>query len=149
MFLIVYKVKKRVVVFGVRKKFWLTRVVLGFARSYLGGLIIGWWFTKLSYLITSSKLRETDSLVAFHHPKPSYPFHALIVPKNKIKDITDLGNLGGGFQYDLFDVTASIVDEFDLVSMGFRLILNGGRFQEVSQLHFHLVGGLEENSEQI
>lgn len=42
----------------------------------------------------------------------------------------------------LFDVVRSLVDEFDLETAGYRLIVNGGVAQDVKLLHFHLVSAV-------
>ena len=48
--------------------------------SWLGQFLIGWIFTHMSFIIPAKRLRETDTLLAFHHPKPS-PFHVIILPE--------------------------------------------------------------------
>jgi len=60
------------------------------AQSSLGRFIIGWIFAHMSFAIPVQRLRETKSLIAFHHPKPSYPVHILLVPKKAIGSLTDL-----------------------------------------------------------
>jgi diadenosine tetraphosphate (Ap4A) HIT family hydrolase len=42
---------------------------------------------------------------------------------------------------DIFQTVASIVAEFDLEQQGYRLVTNGGAYQDVQQLHFHLISG--------
>jgi histidine triad (HIT) family protein len=42
---------------------------------------------------------------------------------------------------DIFQTVKSIVDELGIEKQGYRLITNGGEYQEVQQLHFHLVSG--------
>lgn len=45
------------------------------------------------------------------------------------------------FYIDLFQVVTSLVDELNLAEQGYRLIVNGGKYQEFPQIHFHLVSG--------
>ena len=40
---------------------------------------------------------------------------------------------------DLFVAVRKMVDQFQLDDIGYRLIVNGGKYQEIPQLHFHLV----------
>ncbi len=47
----------------------------------LAGFLTGWIFAHMSFAIPARRLRETDALLAFHHPKPSHPFHVILVPK--------------------------------------------------------------------
>jgi hypothetical protein len=42
------------------------------------------------FAIPVKRLRETDSLVVFFHPKPAYPFHVILLPKKGIHSFSDL-----------------------------------------------------------
>jgi histidine triad (HIT) family protein len=118
-------------------KKWLVKLT----RSAIAGLWIGWLFTHFSFVIPVKRLRETNSLLAFHHPQPSYPIHILIVPKRPYSDLLALETADTIFLIDLFQVVQSLVREFHLEQSGYRLITNGGTYQDVPHLHFHLVSG--------
>ena len=75
--------------------------------------------------------------MAFHHPKPSYPFHVLLVPKRAVKTLMEFDSTDSAFLTDLYSTVQSIVKEFHLTA--YRLIVNGGEFQDFPQLHFHLI----------
>lgn len=109
------------------------------ARTPLGGFLAGWWVSILSIAIPASRLRETATLFAFFHPRPSYPFHVLLIPKRKIKEMSDISVDDAVLLIDVFKVVESIIEEYDLKKCGYRLIVNGGQFQEIPQLHFHLI----------
>ena len=98
-------------------------------------------FEHLSFAIPVKRLRETDTLLAFHHPKPSYPFHVLLVPKKAVQSLTDLDAMNNAFLSDLFATVQSLVNEHQLPA--YRLIVNGGEFQDFPQLHFHLISNVE------
>lgn len=102
---------------------------------------IGWIFAHMSFAIPVKRLRETDTLMAFRHPKPAYPFHVLIVPKKAVASLADLDPADTVFLTDLYSTVQSLVDEFTLPA--YRLIVNGGEFQDFPQLHFHLIGDVE------
>lgn len=93
----------------------------------------------MSFALPFSRLRETDTLVAFSHPRPSYPVHILLVPKRKVPGLTDLTPADADFTSDLIEVVKSLVEELQLEERGYRLIANGGAYQDVPQLHFHLI----------
>jgi len=101
------------------------------------GRLIGWMFEHMNFAIPLKRLRETETLMAFHHPKPSYPFHVLIVPKKAVKTLMDLDAKETAFLSDLYSTVQSLVEEFHLPA--YRLIVNGGEYQDFPQLHFHLV----------
>jgi len=84
------------------------------------------------------RLKETDTLIAFHHPKPSYPVHILLVPKRAIVSLSEVSEEDGGFFADLCKCVQSLVLRYKLEQSGYRLIVNGGAYQEFPQLHFHL-----------
>ena len=92
----------------------------------------------MSFAIPARRLRETDTLLAFHHPKPSYPVHILLVPKQAVPDLMEL-DPNSPFLPDLFATVGSLVAELQLPS--YRLIVNGGAYQDFPHLHFHLVSG--------
>ena len=102
--------------------------------------LIGWMFARMSFAIPVKRLRETETLMAFHHPKPSYPFHVLVVPKRAIVSLKELGPTDTTFLSDLYSTVQHLVDEFQLPA--YRLIVNGGEFQDVPQLHFHLISNM-------
>jgi histidine triad (HIT) family protein len=91
----------------------------------------------MSFLIPVHRLRETETLMAFHHPKPSYSFHVLLVPKKSVASLKDFDSKDTTFLSDLYSTVQSLVDEFHLAA--YRLIVNGGEYQDFPQLHFHLV----------
>jgi len=102
--------------------------------------IVGWIFAHMSFVIPVKRLRETDALMAFHHPKPSYTFHVLLVPKQAIASFMDL-EPGSAFLAELTAAVQSLIEEFQLPA--YRLIVNGGEHQDFPQLHFHLVSDVE------
>ena len=99
--------------------------------------LIGWIFTHMSFVIPVKRVRETNTLLAFHHPKPSYPFHVLLVPKKAVATLKDLDTTDTSFLTDLYSTVQVLVDEFQLPA--YRLIVNGGEYQDFPQLHFHLI----------
>ena len=112
------------------------RLLFRIARSRLSGLFIGWVFAHMSWAIPVNRLRETDTLIAFYHPSPSYPVHILIVPKIARRNIESISATDSDLLLDVFTTVQSIAGELHLSA--YRLICNGGDYQDVPQLHFHL-----------
>ena len=98
---------------------------------------IGWIFARMSFAIPVKRLRETETLLAFYHPKPTYPFHVLLVPKKSVASLKEFDSTDTTFLVDLYSTVQNLVDQFQLPA--YRLIVNGGEFQDFPQLHFHLV----------
>jgi histidine triad (HIT) family protein len=99
--------------------------------------LIGWIFAHMTFLIPVARLRETSSLLAFHHPSSGYKFHVLILPKREVASLAQLDPQDTAFLTDLFSTIQSLVDEFHL--QAYRLIVNGGEYQDFPHLHFHLI----------
>ncbi len=120
-----------------RLVFFLHRIPL-VARGSRGVLNI--LFSRMSFAIPAHKLRETSTLLAFRHPQPAFPFHLLLIPKKAIPSLMDLDPTEDApFLSDLFATVQSLVTEFHLEQGGYRLIANGGEYQDFPYLHFHLV----------
>jgi histidine triad (HIT) family protein len=109
------------------------------ARTAVFGALLRKGFAHMSFLIPLARLRETPALVAFHHPSPSYPVHVLIVPKRSYRSLLDLPAGDTQFLQDLIETVAGLVRELGLEQRGYRLITNGGPYQDVPVLHFHLI----------
>ena len=106
--------------------------------------LIGWMFAHMSFAIPVKRLRETETLLAFYHPKPAYKFHVLLVPKKSVASLKELDSKDSVFLIDLYSTVQSLVDEFHLTA--YRLIVNGGEYQDFPQLHFHLISDVGAGS---
>ena len=106
-----------------------------------------WGVAKMSWMIPGERLVETEALLAFHHPRPSYKVHVLLVPKRPYADILALPAEDTAFLADLVTAVQRLVAELGLADGGYRLINNGGTYQDVPHLHFHLIAGEERDDD--
>ena len=106
------------------------------ANTPPGRFLIAWTFAHMSFVLPAKRLRETDTLLAFYHPRPAHAFHVILAPKKDIRSFADL-TPGDPFLADLITTAQSLVDEFHLTA--WRLVVNGGEYQEFPHLHFHLI----------
>lgn len=113
---------------------WLFR----FAQTALGGSLLSQAFSRFSFAIPVDRLEETESLLAFFHPRPAYPLHILIVPRRPFRTWMDVPP-GDAFLSDYVRVSQRLIQRFELERKGYRLIVNGGPHQDVAHLHIHLV----------
>jgi histidine triad (HIT) family protein len=104
-------------------------------------LIFFWCLENMIELLPVNIISETRSLICFYHPQPAYPVHILLVPKKDIRDLSQLDPMKDEFLPDMFSTVRTLIEELDLEKKGYRLIVNGGEYQEFPQLHFHLVSG--------
>lgn len=82
--------------------------------------------------------KETENVVAFDNIRPAADVHILIVPKKHISTFIDLDD--ESLIGELFSVVRDLVKEKNL-EKGYRVSLNGGKYQVVKHVHWHLLGG--------
>jgi histidine triad (HIT) family protein len=115
------------------------QLLLAMARSRPAGWFLRAAFATFPFALPLDRLHETDTLVAFHHPLPSYPLHILIVPKRRYASLLEVRDDDLEFMRDVFETVAGLVRKFKLEARSYRLIVNGGGAQEAGVLHFHLI----------
>lgn len=119
----------------------MSKKLFALAKTPLGDLIIGIAFRRLSKLLPVKRIKETDKVIAFWHPKPYWEKHILLVPKKAIKKITLIKEEDLEYIDEIYKTVGEIVEELGWEKEGYTLLTNGGNRQEVNQLHFHLASG--------
>lgn len=92
--------------------------------------------------VPSDKVYEDDFIYAFNDINPAAPVHVLIIPKEHIASMDDVGEEHKDVIGHLFSVLPQIAKELELED-GYRVVNNCGEHgqQSVQHLHFHLLGG--------
>jgi len=92
--------------------------------------------------IPAEIIYEDEICIAFRDIAPKAPTHVLIIPKKPIPSLADLTDEDQAIVGRCV-VVASVVARQELLSDGYRLVVNCGADggQEVPHLHFHLMGG--------
>lgn len=93
----------------------------------------------LNNRIQVEKIKETENVLAFYHTKPNWTIHIVIIPKQHITQFIELENMG--LIKEIFQVAQDIIKEKGLAETNYKIITNGGSFQDSQHLHFHLVSG--------
>lgn len=104
-------------------------------------IIVAWIFAHMSFIIPLDRLIETEHWIAFRHPQPSYPIHILLVPKQALPNLLAISPSNTELMVELIPTVQKIVSDHNLDQIGYRLIVNGGAYQDIPQLHFHLISG--------
>jgi histidine triad (HIT) family protein len=86
-------------------------------------------------------LAETEAVLAFRHTRPAAPFHAVVIPKRHIRSLTEVQDVAEVAA--ILAVIREVVDRFALEQTAFRVVTNGGAYQESKHLHFHILSPLE------
>ena len=87
------------------------------------------------------KVFETPNVLAFHHTRPFYPVHVIVIPKRHIDSLLAFGDEDNNLLLELIrivrQVAAQIVEEHGAC----RVITNLGDYQESKHLHWHVTSG--------
>ena len=84
---------------------------------------------------------ETDDVLAFHHTRPFWPIHIVVVPKRHVPSLTDLGGAGPEILTVLMEVIRGIAADVEREHGAARVLTNLGRYQDSKHLHFHVSSG--------
>ena len=97
--------------------------------------------------IPSTKVIETDDVLAFRDINPSAPEHVLVIPKGHVADsVADLevgDAAGAGIWSALLTVVQQVAGSSPEFADGWRLVTNVGENggQSVFHLHLHVLAG--------
>ncbi|MFB3908925.1 MAG: histidine triad nucleotide-binding protein [Candidatus Eisenbacteria bacterium] len=93
--------------------------------------------------IPSRKQYEDDRFFAFHDISPQAPVHVLVVPKEHVATLDDLGPQHRETMADLLMLLPKLARELGLSEDGYRVVVNCREKagQSVFHIHFHLLGG--------
>ena len=93
--------------------------------------------------IPADIVRESDRVVAFRDTNPQAPTHILIIPKEHVESVAELGDEHGGTLADIMQAATQLARAEGIAESGWRLVTNVGpeAGQTVFHLHFHLLGG--------
>ena len=89
----------------------------------------------LNNKVTISKVKETETVLAFYHTKPSYKIHIMVIPKQHITQLSDVADLE--IIKDIFAVIIEVTKQLNLKT--FRIVSNSGEYQDSKHLHFHII----------
>jgi histidine triad (HIT) family protein len=84
-------------------------------------------------------VEETPNVLAFYHTKPSYELHIVVAPRQHVVSLVDLESMA--LVNEIFDLVKRAILRLKLQETNYRIITNGGSFQDSKHLHFHLVSG--------
>lgn len=86
-------------------------------------------------------VRETEEFLAYHHTRPFWPVHIVVIPKRHVPSLTDLGDADPGFLGRLLAVVREVAREVERDHGAARVLTNLGRYQDSKHLHFHVNSG--------
>ncbi len=84
---------------------------------------------------------ETDEVLAFHHTRPFWPVHIVVVPKLHVPSLTDLGEGDEDLLHKVLATVRQVAGQVELKHGACRVLTNLGRYQDSKHLHFHVCSG--------
>jgi histidine triad (HIT) family protein len=122
----------------------ISKLLFRLARNRLLDAAVRFGFANLSALLPVRRVCETERIIAFHHPRPAWEHHVLFVPKVAIPTLLGVRQEQVPVVRQLIQLALSIASPERLDHGGFALMVNGGAYQDVGQLHFHLASPARE-----
>lgn len=86
-------------------------------------------------------VRETANVLAYHHTRPFWPVHVVVVPKRHVPSLVDLGGADEALLHELVAVVREVATDVLAEHGAARVLTNLGRYQDSKHLHFHVNSG--------
>src|SRR5258708_2943909 len=90
--------------------------------------------------IPSTIAAEMTNVLAFYDNNPSVDIHILIVPKRHIEKFLDIKKEDSNTMSQMLELAQNLIKERKIENK-YKLVINGGEYQNVPHLHLHLLGG--------
>lgn len=93
--------------------------------------------------IPAQRVHEDEAIIAFDDANPQAPVHTLVVPREHIPTLNDLGPDHEGLAGRMILIAKAIAAKKGLAQRGYRLVWNclAEAGQSVFHLHLHILGG--------
>lgn len=98
-------------------------------------------FCKIIRLELPSKIEaETEEVIAFRSIAPVASTHILIVPKKHISNFMNIAEDDDKLFSELIKVSQILIKD-KKIEGGYKLVINGGKYQSINHFHWHLIAG--------
>lgn len=92
-------------------------------------------------------VRDRARVLAYHHTRPFWPVHIVVIPKLHVPSLVDLGAADAFILTELIDVVRDVAGEVLREHGAARVLTNLGQYQDSKHLHFHINAGEPIRSE--
>jgi histidine triad (HIT) family protein len=86
-------------------------------------------------------VHDGGQILAYHHTRPYWPVHVVVVPKPHVPSLTDLADADDALLLELFDVVRSVAADVEREHGAAAVLTNLGRYQDSKHLHVHVSSG--------
>ena len=84
---------------------------------------------------------ESENVLAYHHTRPHWPIHIVIIPKKHIPSFTNRESEDDTIVQEMLQVARTIAKKIEDESGAARILTNLGKYQDSKHLHFHVSSG--------
>jgi histidine triad (HIT) family protein len=86
-------------------------------------------------------VHETDNVLAYHHTRPFWPVHIVVIPKRHIGSLLTLEKSDSTLLLEMIEVVRKVADEVVAEHGAGRVLTNLGKYQDSKHLHWHVSSG--------
>ena len=93
--------------------------------------------------IDAEVVYDEDDVLAFEDINSNAPVHVLVIPRQHVANLEEIGALSDTVVKRLFEVASTVAGKLGVTDGGYAVRINNGRDagQEVFHLHLHVMGG--------
>ena len=95
----------------------------------------------LKGLVSLRKEYVSDYVLAFHHTRPFWPVHIVVIPKKHIASFVTLAAEDMPVLLEMVEVMKTLSARVTAEHGAARILTNLGRYQDSKHLHFHINSG--------
>ncbi|MCA1593952.1 MAG: HIT domain-containing protein [Acidobacteria bacterium] len=88
-----------------------------------------------------SKVLETERVLAYHHTRPFWPVHVVVIPKRHVASLLALEAADDELLVELIGVVRQVAAQVVAEQGACRVLTNLGRYQDSKHLHWHVSSG--------
>ncbi|GEO28185.1 hydrolase [Alicyclobacillus acidoterrestris] len=87
------------------------------------------------------KVMETANVLAYHHTRPFYPVHIVVIPKKHIASLITIEYSDNDILLKLLGVVKAVATQITNEHGACRVLTNLGKYQDSKHLHWHVAFG--------
>lgn len=87
------------------------------------------------------RVHETAGVLAYHHTRPYWPIHIVVIPKKHISSLLTIEATDNALLLELIEVIRAVAGEVVASQGACRVLTNLGRYQDSKHLHWHVSAG--------
>src|SRR2546428_7548521 len=88
-----------------------------------------------------NRVRETANILAYHHTRPHWPVHIIVIPKKHISSLLTFEESDAPLLLELIEVIREVAKQLVAEHGACRVLTNLGAYQDSKHLHWHVSAG--------